>query len=583
MKSKICVTLSILFFMAGIKLNAQTNFDFTDSLANQQKQYIIRFDVANGNIYLPVKKKFRQAEEADKIFKRNKLFKADLVQIQKDIVVPLYKDTMMDGKIIHWKYTYVKVPNPKYKDGKDGKDVRYLVAGRYYPPKVGSFLRLVFENIPKNRDVKVQFEFVDKNLEHAATFANYLNSYQKGLNDAVQKDSLIENAKKDAKKLIDTINKENKKSDSIFLKNTTKMIDSLIKSAAHNAQEVQDHINVLIAKTGKEIDFTDIKQSLSNIAKVISIDTAGLSLDSSEFSKKNQNTLNLLKTNADKIGQINKEIENKLKGVYPDSIQMDVNILANNLKRTDSIFSKTYDSLIKILNDSITYFKKALYDTTFFIRDSVYNRRTIYIQPIQVDNTDLTVIHIHFMGDDVPIDRTIILKNKAGFKLDFSTGFIGTGLRDRNYRLFTRNDSSAIIPDDKGWFTIGFALLAHAYFRTGSRINFSLTSGFALNGSNQTVNYVLGASVPLGLEQRFIISAGLLFGKVQQLQAGYKVVPGTLTIDSLQGSAYSNYFYKGISNTGIPMINKWDYSYFIGISYNLGAIVGNSRRLVVGR
>jgi hypothetical protein len=30
---------------------AQINFDYTDSLANQQRQYIICFDVANGNLY----------------------------------------------------------------------------------------------------------------------------------------------------------------------------------------------------------------------------------------------------------------------------------------------------------------------------------------------------------------------------------------------------------------------------------------------------------------------------------------------------------------------------------------------------
>jgi hypothetical protein len=214
------------------------------------------------------------------------------------------------------------------------------------------------------------------------------------------------------------------------------------------------------------------------------------------------------------------------------------------------------------------------------IRDSIYERRNIYIQPVQVANTDLTVINVEYKKGENTVRRTILLKNRAGFKLDFSTGFIGTGLRDYNYRLYTRNDSSAIIQDDRGSFTIGFAFMAHAYVRTGSRFNVTLTSGFAINGSNQTVNYLLGASLPFGMEQRFILSGGVIFGKVKQLSEGYRIIPDRNVIPS---SGYNDFFYAGLNNGTVPLTERWQSSYFIGISYNFGTLVGGSRRTIVAR
>ena len=151
-------------------------------------------------------------------------------------------------------------------------------------------------------------------------------------------------------------------------------------------------------------------------------------------------------------------------------------------------------------------------------------------------------------------------------------------MRDEDYRLNNKSgDSSAIIKDFRGNFAIGFGLLAHAYFRTGNRWNVSLTSGFALNGSNQTINYILGASIPLGLEQRFIISGGTIFGKVKKLSEGYNT---SQSLDSLINGAPSfsgNHWYKSISNTGVPLTEQWTNGYFLSISYNLGTILGSKQ------
>ena len=83
------------------------------------------------------------------------------------------------------------------------------------------------------------------------------------------------------------------------------------------------------------------------------------------------------------------------------------------------------------------------------------------------------------------------------------------------------------------------------------------------------------------MEQRFILSGGAIFGKVKQLESGYQAIrdrdinPSTVNDPNL--------YYKNLTNSGVPLIDKWASSFFIGVSYNLGTIAGGSRRTIVAR
>jgi methyl-accepting chemotaxis protein len=558
----------LMFFISINGLNAQINFDFTDSLVNQQKQYIIRFDVANGNIYLPVKKKMTMK------YKELSLFKKDIIKLRDKIFVPLYKDTIMDGKMVKWRYNLQEIENPAFlkKTSKNNNSlVRYLVAGRYFKPSVGSFIRLVFENVPKHTDISVETDFLDKNLEYASTFEGFLNKYATAVDTAVKRDvkSLIQEKKvEDIKKQVEAKTDALKDSIDNFKKTIDTTIDKIesIKATFKGFDLIR---NPSFDKIGRTTTYASKIDSIISGLKKINLSDSGDtiipnlnsfvdSLNNNvkslvDLNVKGAETTSTLKKQLDSIRDLSNSLDKSKESIF--GLLKTVQILEF---QQDSIH-RSYDSILVALNDSI------------------YNRRTIFIQPIQIPNNDISLLKITYKNGPTPdknIYREVMLKNRYGFKLDFSTGFIGTGLLDDSYRIVptpnTIRDTASIVADSKGSFAIGFALMAHAYMRTGGRVNLAINTGLMLNGSNQTLNYLTGISLPLGLEQRFIISGGIAFGKVKRLTSGFETTtPYPSTTLNL--------------SSGVPYTEKWQNSWYLGVSYNLSSLTASSRRTVVAR
>jgi hypothetical protein len=560
MKKLITATICIIF--SGC-VCAQTSNDITDSLANDLKQYTITIDVGNGNIYLPVKKKNKEQPKKMNFTKRSPFIQPDKYQT-------LYKQEVIDNKVIN-------IPIGTYKLSKDNesKIVKYLIEGRYLKPTVGSFIKLEFINVPRDVEVGASVDFQDKNQEGAAAFNNVLSKYQGAFDKAVEKDTARMNA--EIKKVDTAISKAIEKNEEKLnelqtnLNNTLSDIETVVSKIADvneklidkNPKNKDPNHKILVAKEIKD-DIAKILNDTTLINKLNDESKAKVNVVKNKLTDI-EDFLNaasgLILGNKSDINKVRKSLEESKELVT--KIKADISIQYNKLK--DSLLN-----IIKLRDSSY----KSLYD-------SIYKNRTIKIIPFQVANTDLSIINLQFTRKgQVYAEREILLKNKFGFKLDFSTGFVGTTLRDDNYRLYSRSgDSSAIINDPKGKFTVGFGFMAHAYFRTGNRINVALTSGFALNGSNQTINYILGAAIPLGLEQRFIISAGVLFGKVKTLSSGYKVSDNVDSLASTSPSAYlNNNWYKNIQNTGVPLTEKWSNGFYFGITYNLGTLIGNQQK-----
>lgn len=168
----------------------------------------------------------------------------------------------------------------------------------------------------------------------------------------------------------------------------------------------------------------------------------------------------------------------------------------------------------------------------------------------------------------------------GGWKIDFSTGLFWNNLIDHEFttkrlsfadttyyldEYFVTTDSitaisaidrDSIIRTDNGAYNIGIGILAHLYPRTGSRINLGLTGGFIV-GADSRIKYVLGASLILGYEQRFIVSGGIARGQVKRLGAG------------LQEGDFLNSV-TGQTSTVPTRDAVWQNGWFIGITYNLG-------------
>jgi predicted nucleic acid-binding Zn-ribbon protein len=559
----------ILLFITSFTTIAKAQFsnDVTDSLANELKQYTIKIDVGNGNIYLPVKKKNKNEAKPLNFAKR-------LPFVQPDKYQTLRKDTVI-GNVVRQIVTGVFKLT---KDTIDNNHIKYLVEGRYLKPRVGSFIKLEFINVPRDVDVNASVDFQDKNQEGASAFNNVLSKYQASFQNGVERDTARINAeiKKTENQIKETTALLTKEVDNISAIND---LNGQIKKLDFNFKSTLADFNKIIkdlrngSKDGNKISIVDstlddILDTLSKIKIPDSLNQNQRLNKIKDLTSSIKKPVSDLKKNLENSGDLLKSLEQKT-----NDTKKALGDQEDEIKTTKKAIEKKVDSLFKSIR-----IKDSLYKSLY---DSIYLNRSIKIIPFQVANTDLSVINLQFTRKgQVYAEREILLKNKFGFKLDFSTGFVGTTLRDDNYRLYNRNDSSAIIDDPKGQFAVGFAFMAHAYFRTGNRINVALTSGFALNGSNQTVNYILGAAIPLGLEQRFIISAGVLFGKVKKLSAGYNISGNVDSLSVANSASYlkGNSWYKNIQNTGVPLTEKWSNGFYFGITYNLGSLIGNSQK-----
>lgn len=168
----------------------------------------------------------------------------------------------------------------------------------------------------------------------------------------------------------------------------------------------------------------------------------------------------------------------------------------------------------------------------------------------------------------------------GGWKIDFSTGFVFNKLIDNKYSI--KYDTVDITPDngtvdpvaagkivrqDEGKYVVDVGIMSHIYPRTGSRVNLGLNTGIVIrNGSN--VKYLLGGSLMLGYEQRFIISGGWVGGTVQVLDETYN-------------NALDSYVSRNRLTTissSIPTTNRWNWNGYFAITYNLGgANVGGKK------
>jgi hypothetical protein len=563
--------LILFMLLASCAAHAQqTMLDDSDSAANHLRQYIIRFDVANGNIYVPVKKKMFDLQKNGRYFKRIPfLYKKDSVVVTGiDKIVRTIK--FEDGKQVEKIDTVYKKRIVRKPAGE-----KYLEAGKFFKPKVGSFIRLIFENVPKGMDVAVRAEFVDKNLENAATFDGFLNRYLASVDSAVGKDAA---AFAKLEKLQQAAKAESELQQKI-----------LEKQQAQGKKELERNIELVNEKfsaANKEIAAVSVNRRL-------------VPVDLNKVTR-------LLKKAGEYVSSLpNSMFADSAIGKVPDTLRLKyLNPALQNLQATQDRINangRSYNDLVAQFNtliwksDSVYNITKQQFDSVYKVRmtvqahcdtlemqlaalrDSINYRGTIYIQPIQVVNSDITLLKIIYRKDDKAqndVYREVMLKNRYGFKLDFSTGFIGTGLRDENYRLVptpgTVRDTSTIVEDPKGSFAIGFAIMTHAYVRTGERVNLALNTGLMLNSSNQTINYLAGLSLPLGLEQRLVISGGWAFGKVKRLTTGFEP-------DKPYPASQLNL------SAGVPYTEKWRSSYYFGVSYNLSGLTSSQRKVVVAR
>jgi len=234
--------------------------------------------------------------------------------------------------------------------------------------------------------------------------------------------------------------------------------------------------------------------------------------------------------------------------------------------------------------DLDNYFKTAREAATYY--QKIVSYHFVSATSIHIKNADALKLDIVRYRNGVKVndiaatDASREYLIRGGCKIDFSIGLFTNFLMDELYttvkrpRLdtayfrnpdFTFTDSivridslneDVIARDGRGGFNIGPALLAHVYWRTGYRINGSITTGIALNQTARP-RFLLGGSILFGSENRFIFSAGVAVGPVQTLDTGYS-----------EGQVVD---LSKFQNNKVPMKDTWAKpQWFFSFSYNLG-------------
>lgn len=164
------------------------------------------------------------------------------------------------------------------------------------------------------------------------------------------------------------------------------------------------------------------------------------------------------------------------------------------------------------------------------------------LPPFKIGDHDALISKVEYYDKDQKVYSNYPEKEipiLGGFKIDFSTGIIGSNLVDRTYfsqdaepridSVFiseeeTRVDTvemKVISRENVDKYQIGFGIFAHFYSRLTPYANLAFTTGFILR-DNLAFQFPVGVSALIGRKSRLVISYGLTFGQTKVLSAKYE-------------------------------------------------------------
>ncbi len=413
--------------------------------------------------------------------------------------------------------------NIDYHTGKITHTLQPKNTSKRIRPKVGSYITINVANLPPGFTASGEVEFENGNIEGAGVFNSFFKPEQTGTTAPD--------------------------------KSEDKNIDTAAEKKA-----IQEEIIVAAAVVDAES-----QAAIDNLFK-------------ESNSKTRININNLVKSL--EIGDVNNLLKDK--GIINDPLFLKPENKDKLAKAKIDYYNQ--QRLIKIAYDNLNR-KLALKDSIILIalnkKDSLVTAKAESIVPkkdnlpifdIQVPNSDIASIKVVIKKDKEKIVNQIPLSfyNKAGYKIDFSTGFFYTGLQDAEYKAVNKLSSTGpftgidsvyqIKQKQNGKGKIAIGLLAHYYTRWFKYFNLAASGGFSYQADNRIINFMLGTSALFGSQQRFILSFGTAFGKVKELDTNF------FTTDKD--------YHKSIVNdkTELPITERLKTSLFFGVSYNLGTI-----------
>jgi hypothetical protein len=148
-------------------------------------------------------------------------------------------------------------------------------------------------------------------------------------------------------------------------------------------------------------------------------------------------------------------------------------------------------------------------------------------------------IEIKYSDGNNVLSKPENIRMAGGMKIDFSGGFVLTGLKDYSYALkditvqYTPEGSTVlrdttgnvIVQEDEGNNQVGVGILTHFYPRLSSHYNIGGTVGL-MTSTNLNLRLMLGGSVMFsslfGSNNRVSFSGGVVWGKVKRLSVQHQ-------------------------------------------------------------
>jgi hypothetical protein len=173
------------------------------------------------------------------------------------------------------------------------------------------------------------------------------------------------------------------------------------------------------------------------------------------------------------------------------------------------------------------------------------------------------------------------IRMSGGMKIDFSAGFVLTGLRDYSYVLKnikypytpqgtgqTERDTTGnvIVKEDEGSNQVGVGMLTHFYPRSSSHYNFGGTVGL-MTSTSLNLRLMLGGSLMVsslfGSNNRVSFSGGVVWGKVKRLSEKDK--------EFYNGPRVLNKIPEFFTEASAPApIDRNEHSWFFAVTLNFG-------------
>jgi hypothetical protein len=358
----------------------------------------------------------------------------------------------------------------------------------------------------------------------------------------------------------------------LSVKNYYPQYDSIVTSTAFNSYNLE----------GRSVFEKYEKQVIASLGG----DTSKISNNSVEantIDDKKEKILKILDLDLKKYSNyLSRNIIDK--SVWLNDIQYINSKLNQCFTLTDYTVNGLLLSLKEYTNDYKFEGKDELIHSIIISYATIQNYSILSTSPIQIKDKDMLTYNLDFFKDGKKVEtREYSFLIRGGFKIDYSSGFAYSSLRDESYQIIdkgTRTDTTFFVDEYfnttdsitgltetnlKGIsllnedINIGVSAVMHFYSRTGTLINWGGTFGFMLN-TKAEFNYLLGGSLIFGQNQRFILSGGASFGQVNRLNPKYST-----------SEIYTESQLGQVSDSQLT-VKKWDIGYFFGISYNLGNI-----------